>query len=39
MNQNSSETVKYVETAKTSHISGLRNCGQTPITFGYGNSQ
>ena len=26
--QKSSEVVKYVETAKTSHISGLLNCGQ-----------
>src|SRR5262249_30635759 len=31
--------VAYVETANTSQISGLRNCGQTPIVFGYGNSQ
>src|SRR4029078_7030822 len=31
------ETVAYVETANTSHISGLRNCGQRPIVFGYGN--
>ena len=37
--QNSSETVRYVETAKTSQISGLRNCGQIPIVFGYGSSQ
>src|SRR6185436_14980095 len=29
----------YVETAKTSQISGLRNCGQRPIVFGYGKSQ
>src|SRR3954453_9305115 len=37
--QNNSETVPYVDTAKTSQISGLRNCGHIPITFGYGNSQ
>jgi hypothetical protein len=35
-NQNSSETVPYVETAKTSQINGLRNCGQIPIVLGYG---
>ncbi len=29
----------YVETANTSQMSGLRNCGHTPIVFGYGNSQ
>ena len=39
MNQNSSETVAYVETANTSQMSGLRNCGQRFIVFGYGNSQ
>src|SRR5689334_14655273 len=38
-NQKSSDTVAYVETANTSQISGLLNCGQTPIVFGYGNSQ
>src|SRR6516225_8655940 len=38
-NQNSSEIVKYVETAKTSHVSGLLNCGQMPWTLGYGISQ
>ena len=32
--QNSSETVAYVETAKTSHTSGLRNCGWMVIVFG-----
>jgi hypothetical protein len=37
--QNSAETVAYVDTANTSHISGLRNCGQRPIVFGYGKSQ
>src|SRR5216684_3548810 len=36
-NQNNSETVPYVDTAKTSQISGLRNCGQIPIVLGYGN--
>src|SRR5262249_48692153 len=39
MNQNRNDTVAYVEIANTSHISGLRNCGHTPIVFGYGNSQ
>src|SRR5262245_41807216 len=38
-NQNIAETVAYVDTAKTSHISGLRNCGQIPIVLGYGNNQ
>src|SRR5580698_8840811 len=38
-NQNSSEIVAYVETANTSQISGLRNCGHTPIELGFGNSQ
>src|SRR5215813_8303996 len=38
-NQNIAETVAYVETANTSHINGLRNCGQIPIVFGYGNNQ
>ncbi len=37
--QKRSETVRYVETANTSQINGLRNCGQTPIVFGYGSSQ
>src|SRR4029078_10332814 len=36
--QNISDTVRYVETANTSQMSGLRNCGQTPIVFGYGKS-
>ena len=31
------ETVPYVETANTSQISGLRNCGQSPMVLGYGN--
>src|SRR5262245_50682369 len=39
MNQKSADTVAYVEMANTSHISGLRNCGHTPIVFGYGNIQ
>src|SRR5262252_9641879 len=34
MNQKSAETVAYVETAKTSHISGLRKFGHMPIVFG-----
>src|SRR5581483_225729 len=37
--QNSSDTVAYVETAKTSQTSGLRNCGCTVIVFGYGRIQ
>ena len=37
--QNSSDTVKYVETANTSHTSGLRHCGHRPIVFGYGTIQ
>src|SRR3954452_7309723 len=37
--QNISDTVAYVETANTSHISGLRNCGHSVIVFGYGKSQ
>jgi len=28
-----------VETAKTSHMSGLRNCGHTRMVLGYGKSQ
>ena len=32
--QNNNDTVKYVETAKTSQMSGLRNCGQMFIVFG-----
>src|SRR6185369_1952972 len=39
MYQNTNEMVKYVDTANTSHTSGLRNCGQIDIVFGYGNSQ
>src|SRR5438874_2896343 len=38
-NQKSADTVAYVDTANTSHTSGLRNCGQTPIVFGYGSNQ
>src|SRR5688500_4617941 len=37
--QNTTDTVAYVDTAKTSQISGLRNCGHNPIVLGYGNSQ
>src|SRR6187401_3194733 len=37
--QNTTDTVAYVETANTSQISGLRNCGHRPIVFGYGKSQ
>ena len=32
--QNSSDTSEYVLTAKTSQISGLRNCGQSSIELG-----
>src|SRR6201996_5249449 len=39
MYQKTTEMVAYVETAKTSQASGLRNCGQTFIEFGYGSSQ
>ena len=39
MNQNRNDTVAYVDTAKTSQMSGLLNCGQTPMVLGYGNSQ
>src|SRR6185437_5370976 len=39
MYQKTTEIVAYVETAKTSHASGLRNCGHTFILFGYGSSQ
>ena len=39
MYQNISDTVKYVLTANTSHTSALRNCGQSRIVLGYGNSQ
>src|SRR4051812_7014001 len=37
--QKTTDSVKYVETAKTSHTSGLLNCGHTPIVFGSGKSQ
>src|ERR1700687_5395423 len=33
-NQKSRETVAYVETANTSHTSGLRNCGHIHIGLG-----
>jgi len=36
MYQNSSETVKYVFTANTSHRSGLRNWGHMSIWLGIG---
>src|SRR5271170_7722929 len=39
MYQNTTEIVAYVETAKTSHASGERNCGHTFIEFGSGSSQ
>src|SRR2546423_8875713 len=38
MYQNNTDTVKYVETANTSHINGERNCGQIEFAFGIGNS-
>src|SRR6185437_15499244 len=38
-NQKTSEIVPYVETANTSHTSGLRKFGQYDIVFGYGNNQ
>src|SRR5579864_4116364 len=34
VNQNSSETVAYVETANTSHTSGLRKFGSTVMLLG-----
>ena len=37
--QNSADTVPYVLTANTSQMSGLRNCGQMLMLFGYGSSQ
>src|ERR1700723_1078267 len=37
--QKSKDTVAYVETAKTSHTSGLRNCGHSHIALGYGVNQ
>ena len=37
--QKRNDTVAYVDTAKTSQINGLRNCGQSVIVFGYGNIQ
>src|SRR6202035_5785732 len=39
INQNRSETIAYVETAKQSHTSGLRKFGHIFIVSGYGNSQ
>src|SRR6266498_10144 len=38
-NQNTSEIVPYVDTANTSHTSGLRKFGQYDMVLGYGNSQ
>src|SRR5580704_15279410 len=38
MYQNNTDTVKYVETANTSHINGERNCGQMPCPLGIGKS-
>src|SRR6266536_4338181 len=38
-NQNTSEIVPYVETANTSHTSGLLKFGQYDMALGYGNSQ
>src|SRR5258708_25143690 len=37
--QKSIDVVAYVETAKTSQMRGLLNCGQVPIELGYGMSQ
>jgi hypothetical protein len=34
VNQKSADTVPYVDTANTSQMSGLRNCGHMPIVFG-----
>src|SRR6202453_5195684 len=39
MYQKTTEVVAYVETAKTSHRSGERNCGHTFMVLGQGNSQ
>jgi hypothetical protein len=39
MYQKRSDTVKYVETATTSQGRADRNCGQMPISDGYGMSQ
>src|SRR5687768_10065013 len=39
MYRNVLETVRYVRIAKTSHTSGLLNCGQSRRQFGYGISQ
>ena len=39
MYQKTTEMVAYVETAKTSHNSGDRNCGHTLMELGYGKSQ
>ena len=39
MYKNVLDTVRYVRIAKTSHTSGLLNCGQMRRQFGYGMSQ
>src|SRR6267154_1601379 len=39
MNQNSADTVAYVDTAKASHTRGLRKFGHIFIVSGYGKSQ
>jgi hypothetical protein len=39
MYQKTTEIVAYVETAKTSHISGERNCGHTVMVKGSGSIQ
>ena len=38
MYQNRTETVKYVDTANTSHSNGLLNCGQMLLELGRGKS-
>ena len=38
MYQNSTETVKYVDTANTSHSNGERNCGQIEFALGRGKA-
>jgi DNA-directed RNA polymerase subunit RPC12/RpoP len=39
MYQKTTEIVAYVETAKTSHISGERNCGHKFMVKGRGSIQ
>src|SRR5215212_7879545 len=36
MYQNRTDVVRYVDTANTSHMSGLRNCGHICMSFGCG---